>query len=550
MGANGCDAMRPLLAGYLYHDLPAEEAHRVETHLAACAGCRGALDDMRRASSALDAWVLPPKAVETARPTRRRHAVRKGPRLPLPAWAAAAAVFLLAVTLHLTMRPKADPAPETPVARPTVPPALTPAELAEREETRREAEREIARLEEARRRARERFEQIEREREKLAVEKPKEADLARIDEEQKVAEQELTRTREARREAETKLARAETKETVAVVAQLDWVQGDVFVLTPSGKVPARTSKALLSGYGLETGGTALAVVAFPDATRIEVGTATTVRSVTDGEIDLVRGTLRARVARPLLVRTPDAEARVLGTRLRLVSQESTRLEVQEGKVRLQRLRDKASVDVAAGTYVVTSAPRMIPRPIREAAFQDGTAPAPTYAGTRDTFLSELNAAHPYGTNSKIQVDGDNPGGTGKELRALVRWDVAAIPPGSRIQTATLVLCVSSPSEPPYVLHAMRRAWSETDATWQTLSGDRGAAVLGFAVPSGLDELAFPLNADGVLLVQSWIDAPGSNFGLVVSAPNNSHGMVAHSRDASEPGKRPKLVLTYTPREGR
>jgi PA14 domain-containing protein/FecR-like protein len=61
--------------------------------------------------------------------------------------------------------------------------------------------------------------------------------------------------------------------------------------------------------------------------------------------------------RPMLIRTAQAQARVLGTSLEISSEtNSTRLEVFEGKVRFTRTSDQAAVDVTAGHYAVT-APR-------------------------------------------------------------------------------------------------------------------------------------------------------------------------------------------------
>jgi hypothetical protein len=58
----------------------------------------------------------------------------------------------------------------------------------------------------------------------------------------------------------------------------------------------------------------------------------------------------------MLFTTPHAEVTVLGTRLALtVSAEATRLEVQEGRVRITRLPDRASVEVKAGQFAVARA---------------------------------------------------------------------------------------------------------------------------------------------------------------------------------------------------
>lgn len=75
---------------------------------------------------------------------------------------------------------------------------------------------------------------------------------------------------------------------------------------------------------------------------------------------LRRGTLEAEVApqapdRPLVVLTPHAEVRVLGTRFVVaVEPDRTRVDVREGRVRLTRARDQATVEVGAGQRAVAS----------------------------------------------------------------------------------------------------------------------------------------------------------------------------------------------------
>jgi anti-sigma factor RsiW len=48
-----CNRVRDLLAAYLDNELSAEERVEVEAHLSACAGCRKALDSMRKAQDAV-----------------------------------------------------------------------------------------------------------------------------------------------------------------------------------------------------------------------------------------------------------------------------------------------------------------------------------------------------------------------------------------------------------------------------------------------------------------------------------------------------------------
>jgi hypothetical protein len=70
--------------------------------------------------------------------------------------------------------------------------------------------------------------------------------------------------------------------------------------------------------------------------------------------ELRHGRLEAQVARqrpfrPLLIRTSNAEAQVLGTRFDLMTAtNTTRLHVSQGKVRLTRASDRQAVTVSAG----------------------------------------------------------------------------------------------------------------------------------------------------------------------------------------------------------
>jgi hypothetical protein len=92
--------------------------------------------------------------------------------------------------------------------------------------------------------------------------------------------------------------------------------------------------------------------------------------IADGKrVSLKQGVLAAQVAKqpagePMLFMTATAEARVLGTRLTLsVTPTSTRLEVREGKVRITRKDDNASVEVGS-EHVVTAGKgtSMTPKP--------------------------------------------------------------------------------------------------------------------------------------------------------------------------------------------
>jgi hypothetical protein len=142
------------------------------------------------------------------------------------------------------------------------------------------------------------------------------------------------------------------------------VQGSVFRIEGSEREGAVQGGLVSGGQGVECAGLeSSAVASFRDGTRLEIGPETLIREVAERagnrgkRLFLARGTLLAEVARqpaeaPLVIATPQGEARILGTRLRLFVDADprglTRLEVAEGKVRLSRTGGK-SADVGAGS---------------------------------------------------------------------------------------------------------------------------------------------------------------------------------------------------------
>jgi ferric-dicitrate binding protein FerR (iron transport regulator) len=162
---------------------------------------------------------------------------------------------------------------------------------------------------------------------------------------------------------------------VAVVQILE-ARGEATVLKGAERLPAATGQPLVKGSGILTGPGSAVSFAFVDGTRVELGPDTLVREISDGppgkRIQVSQGSLAADVARqpsgqPAVFQTPLAEAVVLGTRLRLsITAEATKLEVLEGRVRLLRPADKASVEVKAGLQAVARAagPLAATRPAR------------------------------------------------------------------------------------------------------------------------------------------------------------------------------------------
>jgi hypothetical protein len=176
-----------------------------------------------------------------------------------------------------------------------------------------------------------------------------------------------------------------------VVGSLGQVTGDVRITAADGTVRAIGSGSAMSSvktgdtvrtYGAENS----TVMTYPDGTRLTLvgDTSVTFGDTHSKSVVVHQGTLGASVEpqpseAPMLLATPSARLQVLGTRFLVgAAAGRTDLSVTEGLVRLFRLRDGASVDVADGERAVVTERRPlvveeIPElaPTWEIDFEDG-----------------------------------------------------------------------------------------------------------------------------------------------------------------------------------
>ena len=320
-----------------------------------------------------------PRPVRTAAPTNRMAV-------------ALAAAILLGIAIFLATRARPEPAsPKDPVEPQET--LLEPARNAEEERVQAESDR-----------------------------KAKEAVLAGLrKQEEEAALRERRKDEEVRRQAEREAAEAalraaETRErraienvtplppdpptpapgaTQVIVAKLDRVEGEVFVLSPTGRMPATAGQELPAGTGIQCGSRSTAVLGYPDRTRVEVASNTVVRDLFDTkgkQFYVEKGAVKAEVAKqpkdkPLIVGMPHGETKVVGTVFRLsVDPKSATLEVEEGKVELRNLAGK-TLDVPAGRMAVAAAGATLTAKVLPAEeglvaldFEDGKAPALVMTG--------------------------------------------------------------------------------------------------------------------------------------------------------------------------
>jgi hypothetical protein len=183
-----------------------------------------------------------------------------------------------------------------------------------------------------------------------------------------------------------------------------------------------------------------------------------------------------------------------------------------------------------------------------------TTVAQSISSGADTKLAQRATSTNYGGAATLQADGDEPAGSGKDTSALVRWNLSAIPAGSKVRSASVTLNVTNTSTETYEAYELRRPWVQTAATWLLYAAsrpweiagangslDRAAQPAGTVTPSAKGKLTFALSP---ALVQGWLDNPATNNGIVIADTVNTDGFDFSSRESSTSGVRPQLNVTY------
>jgi hypothetical protein len=165
-------------------------------------------------------------------------------------------------------------------------------------------------------------------------------------------------------------------------------------------------------------------------------------------------------------------------------------------------------------------------------------------------------------------------------RALLRFDLSALPAGATIRHVELVLHQSkaAPGSPPAEMGLYRalQEWSEgssdgigaegqgnlatagdatwyhrvwPDLTWDTEGGSFAPSPSSsVTVGQALGPFTWPCTAALVADLQAWLDAPATNFGWVLAGGEEA-GYSAHrfnSREHFTPAERPLLKVSYQP----
>ena len=195
--------------------------------------------------------------------------------------------------------------------------------------------------------------------------------------------------------------------------------------------------------------------------------------------------------------------------------------------------------------------------IRTVSFQDGVQPDATYSGTSDSYLLEVFPDSAHGFETRIEVDGSEPSGTETDKDMLIGWDLSSIPVGAILQSADIDLTVTNSSSGDYACYQILTAWEEPTVTWNEASSgvpwsspgasssiDRGSEILCTVSAGSTGPMTVNITAAGLGIIQTWLDAPASNHGMIITGPTVSDGADFHSSESTTLLSRPRLNLTY------
>ncbi|UVS79156.1 DNRLRE domain-containing protein [Actinokineospora sp. UTMC 2448] len=150
--------------------------------------------------------------------------------------------------------------------------------------------------------------------------------------------------------------------------------------------------------------------------------------------------------------------------------------------------------------------------------------------------------------------GNNSGTYGKS-RALVRYDLSAIPPGTEVVDADLSIWgfYTYGSGAVFDGHPLTRPFTESQATWNqaatgvpwTAPGGDAAAAADHVI--GIQDRPTWHIWENAAMAQAWVDNPAANHGFMVKVRDEAGAgqrVLLHSDEAGEPMLRPNLAVTY------
>lgn len=168
----------------------------------------------------------------------------------------------------------------------------------------------------------------------------------------------------------------------------------------------------------------------------------------------------------------------------------------------------------------------------------------------DTFIEGQDSHNDH--NKDDDKDLKVRGSTGKEYRALIRFDLSALPTEARVENATLELTASNSTGASleFVAYPLTQAWTSAETTWleaasgtdwTTPGGDFDNSSLVHAL--SIDGSSYTLDLTSILA--AWLDGSAENHGVIIMAATIGSSADAKFDSADEgTATDPQLIIQY------
>ena len=189
----------------------------------------------------------------------------------------------------------------------------------------------------------------------------------------------------------------------------------------------------------------------------------------------------------------------------------------------------------AGTPATCVDSPNVPSALTDCTGSGGGACGDTAWVAQDAWLEQAAPKVRHGTDTVLS----NQSAAGDSMRAIVEFDLSAIPGGTTLATAEIWLYVTAADASPIHVHRVSKNWVENNVDWNKMGDRYDAAVRGSFSPAG----AGWHSVDVTALVQEWVDGTQANDGVMLLSTSSGVPAGFVSREGSA-GQRPHLILTY------
>lgn len=179
---------------------------------------------------------------------------------------------------------------------------------------------------------------------------------------------------------------------------------------------------------------------------------------------------------------------------------------------------------------------------------------PDAACGNDALVASYWPDTPYGTHADFIACAWTNQGNPSNLRALVQFDLATIPAGAQIISATLELFhYASPNNVGHSnmsgpatcwLERITQPWNEMTVTWNNQPATTAVNQVSVPAPTNMSQ---DYSVDVTALVTDMHNDPANSYGFMLRLQNESYyrSLLFASSDMSNPAAHPKLTVVYT-----